>query len=81
MGLAPYGEPKYKDKIKENLIEIKEDGSFWLNQKYFDYSTGLKMTNKNFNILFGSKPRDPEKDEITQFHMDLAASIQEITKK
>ena len=56
MGLAPYGEPKYKDKIKENLIEIKEDGSFWLNQKYFDYSTGLKMTNKNFNILFGSKP-------------------------
>ena len=81
MGLAPYGEPKYKDKIKENLIEIKEDGSFWLNQKYFDYSTGLKMTNKNFNILFGSKPRDPEKDEITQFHMDLAASIQEITNE
>ena len=81
MGLAPYGEPKYKDKIKENLIEIKEDGSFWLNQKYFDYSTGLKMTNKNFNILFGSKPRDPEKEEITQFHMDLAASIQEITNE
>jgi carbamoyltransferase len=81
MGLAPYGKPKYTDKIKDNLIEIKEDGSFWLNKKYFDYSTGLKMTNKNFNNLFDSKPRNPEKDQITQFHMDLAASIQEVTNE
>lgn len=75
MGLAPYGIPKYVDTIKENLIDIKEDGSFWLNQKYFDYCTGLKMTNRKFSSLFGQPPRKPE-SELTQFHMDIAASIQ-----
>ena len=79
MGLAPYGIPKYYDLIVEKLIDIKEDGSFRLNQKYFNYATGLTMTNKNFNNLFGKKPR--EKDEkITQFHMDIASSIQKTTE-
>jgi len=81
MGLAPYGEPKYVDKILNNLIDLKDDGSFMLDQKYFNYATGLTMTNKKFDKLFGSKPREPEKDKITQFHMDIAASIQKVTEK
>ena len=81
MGLAPYGEPKYVEKIKSNLIDIKADGSFKLNQDYFNYATGLTMTNSKFDELFGQKPRDPSKDEITQFHMDIASSIQKVTEE
>ncbi|MDA9710298.1 carbamoyltransferase [Candidatus Pelagibacter sp.] len=80
MGLAPYGTPRYKDKIKE-LIDIKEDGTFRLNQKYFNYATGLSMTNDSFNNLFGQKPRDPKYEELTQFHMDIASSIQKVTEE
>ena len=79
MGLAPYGNPIYEDKIKK-LIDIKEDGSFMLDQDYFNYATGLTMTNNRFNNLFGQKPRDPKKDQLTQFHMDIAASIQKVTE-
>ena len=81
MGLAPYGQPKYQDLIEKNLIDIKDDGSFWLNQNYFNYATGLTMTNKKFHNLFGQKPRNSKKEKITQFHMDIAASIQKITEK
>ena len=81
MGLAPYGEPKYVEKIKNNLIDIKTDGSFKLNQDHFNYATGLTMTNSKFDELFGQKPRDPTKDEITQFHMDIASSIQKVTEE
>ena len=81
MGLAPYGKPIYKDKILNNLIDLKEDGTFMLDQKFFNYSTGLTMTNKNFDDLFGEKPRQPETEKITQFHMDIAASIQNVTEK
>jgi len=80
MGLAPYGTPIYEDKIKNNLIDIKEDGSFHLDQSYFNYATGLTMTNKKFNNLFGQKVRDPKKEKLTQFHMDIAASIQKVTE-
>jgi len=80
MGLAPYGDPKYEKKIKDNLIDIKEDGSFRLNQNYFNYATGLTMTNNKFHDLFGQQPRDSKKDKITQFHMDIAASIQKVTE-
>ena len=80
MGLAPYGEPIYEDKIKENLIDIKEDGSFHLDQTYFNYATGLTMTSKKFHILFGQNSRDPKKEELTKFHMDIAASIQKVTE-
>ena len=80
MGLAPYGKPIYVEKIKK-IVDIKKDGSFRLNQKYFNYSTGLTMTNNNFHKLFGQKPRNPEKDNIEQFHMDIAASIQNITEE
>ncbi len=80
MGLAPYGEPKYTKLIEKNLIDIKEDGSFRMNQDYFDYTTGLTMTNKKFHNLFGKKPRDAKKDEITKFHMDIASSIQKVTE-
>ena len=80
MGLAPYGNPVYENKIKK-LIDIKEDGSFRLNQKYFNYATGLTMTNDHFNRLFAQKPRDPKKEKITQFHMDIAASIQKVTEE
>ncbi len=76
MGLAPYGKPKYVDKIFENLIDLKEDGTFILNQKFFNYTTGLTMTNKKFDLLFGEPPRESE-DKITQFHMDIASSIQQ----
>jgi carbamoyltransferase len=80
MGLAPYGEAKYVEIIKNNLIDIKDDGSFRLNMKYFNYTTGLTMTNKNFNKLFGRKPRKSE-SEITQFEMDLARSLQDVTQE
>ncbi len=80
MGLAPYGTPKYAEKILENLIDLKDDGTFMLDQKYFNYCTGLTMTNKKFDKLFGQKPRIPDKDQITQFHMDIAASIQNVTE-
>ena len=80
MGLAPYGEPKYENKIKDNLIDIKNDGSFRLNQKFFNYATGLTMTNTKFHELFGQKPRDGTNEKITQFHMDIAASIQKVTE-
>ena len=80
MGLAPYGTPIYEDKIINNLIDIKDDGTFWLDQSFFNYSTGLTMTNEKFNNLFNAKQRDPNKDELTQFHMDIAASIQKVTE-
>jgi carbamoyltransferase len=80
MGLAPYGTPIYEDKIKNNLIDIKEDGTFRLNQKYFNYATGLTMTSKKFHNLFGAEPRNSKKDQLTQFHMDIAASIQKVTE-
>ncbi len=81
MGLAPYGQPKYMNLILENLIDLKEDGTFMLDQKYFNYATGLTMTNENFDKLFDEKPRRSEDDEITQFHMDIASSIQKVTEK
>ncbi len=80
MGLAPYGNPIYENKIINNLIDIKEDGSFFLDQKYFNYATGLTMVNDNFSKLFGQKPRDPIKEKLNQFHMDVAASIQKVTE-
>ncbi len=80
MGLAPYGEPKYVKLIYDNLIDLKEDGSFKLNMEYFDYCTGLMMTNKKFNRLFGGEPRKPE-SKLTQREMDIAASIQVVTEE
>ena len=80
MGLAPYGSPIYEDKVKQ-LIDLKDDGTFRLDQKYFNYATGLTMTNKKFNDLFGQKPRNPKNEKITQFHMDIAASIQKVTEE
>ena len=76
MGLAPYGEPKYKKLIMDNLIDLKSDGSFRLNMDYFNYATGLTMTNKKFEKLFKNSVRVPEKSFLTQFHMDVAASAQ-----
>jgi len=81
MGLAPYGEPKYADLIKNKLIDIKPDGSFRLNQDFFNYATGLTMTNSKFHNLFGEKPRDSKNEKIKQFHMDIAASIQKVTEE
>jgi carbamoyltransferase len=80
MGLAPYGQPLYVDKIKDHLVDIKPDGSFHLDQSYFDYCTGLTMTNGKFADLFGQPARTPE-TQITQFHMDIAASIQVVTEE
>ncbi|KAB2912681.1 MAG: carbamoyltransferase [Hyphomicrobiaceae bacterium] len=80
MGLAPYGEPRYADMILEHLVDLKEDGSFWLDQSYFNYATGLTMTSRKFHDLFGGPPRDPEAP-LTQRHMDLAASVQKVTEK
>tara|TARA_X000000950_G_scaffold180938_1_gene219443 strand:+ start:205 stop:2040 length:1836 start_codon:yes stop_codon:yes gene_type:complete len=80
MGLAPYGNPIYKNKVKK-LIDIKDDGTFRMDQTYFNYSTGFKMTSEKFHKLFGQKPRDPNKERITQFHMDIAASIQAVTEE
>ena len=79
MGLAPYGSPIYVDKIKK-IVDIKDDGTFRLDQKYFNYATGLTMTNDKFNELFGQKPRNPKTEQITQFHMDIASSVQKITE-
>ncbi len=81
MGLAPYGKPKYKDLIINELIDLKNDGSFKLNMKYFNYATGLTMTNSKFSSLFGHPVRDPKKDLLTDFHMDIAASIQAVTEE
>ena len=80
MGLAPYGTPIYVDKVKK-LIDIKDDGTFRLDQKYFNYATGLTMTNEKFDDLFGQKPRDPQSQKLTQFHMDIASSIQKVTEE
>lgn len=80
MGLAPYGEPKYVQLIKEHLIDIKEDGSFHLDMSFFDYCTGLTMTNSRFDALFGGPARRPE-TALTQREMDLAASIQAVTEE
>ena len=80
MGLAPYGEPKYVDQIKENLIDIKDDGTFRLDISYFKYHRGFRMTGRKFHKLFGRPPRKTE-TELTQFHMDLAASIQVVTEE
>ncbi len=80
MGLAPYGEPKYVDTILEHLVDLKEDGSFRLNLDYFDYCTGLTMTNRSFDQLFGGAPRQPEAP-LTQREMDLARSVQEVTEE
>ncbi len=80
MGLAPYGEPKYKDLILSELIDVKDDGSFKMNMEYFDYPSGLTMTNKKFNKLFGGRPRKPE-TKLTQKDMDLARSIQDVTEE
>ena len=77
MGLAPYGEPKYKKLILDNLIDLKPDGSFRLDLSYFDYCTGLTMTNERFSALFGEPVRSPE-ELLTNFHMDIAASIQAV---
>ena len=79
MGLAPYGNPIYEDKILK-LIDIKKDGTFRLDQKFFNYATGFTMTNDKFNKLFDHKPRDSKTEKISQFHMDLAASIQKVTE-
>ena len=81
MGLAPYGEPKYYDLIVNNIIDLKEDGSFRLDQTYFNYATGLTMTNKKFSELFGQPVRNPDSDKLTQFHMDIAASVQKLTEE
>jgi len=80
MGLAPYGNPVYANLIKDNLIDIKDDGSFALDMSYFDFCTGLKMTSNKFSELFGSEPRKPE-SELTQRDMDIAASLQAVTEE
>ncbi len=81
MGLAPYGAPKYKKLILDNLIDIKEDGSFFLNQSFFNYATGLTMTNQRFSNLFNKPVRKSESDLLTQFHMDVASSIQSVIEE
>ena len=80
MGLAPYGRPIYEDKIVNNLIDIKDDGSFRLDQSFFNYASGLTMTSEKFHNLFGANPRNSIKEKLTQFHMDIAASIQKVTE-
>src|SRR5216684_4939142 len=79
MGLAPYGEPRFKDLILEKIVDLKEDGTFRLDQSYFNYCTGLTMTNGRFADLFGEPVRNPQTELLTQFHMDVAASIQAVT--
>ena len=81
MGLAPYGEDKFKNIILDEVIDLKDDGTFKLNMKYFDYAIDLKMTNENFSQLFGKPVRNPESEKLTQFHMDVAASIQSATEE
>jgi carbamoyltransferase len=80
MGLAPYGRPVYADLIRRHLVEIKSDGSFWMNQDYFDYCRGVTMTSRRFDQLFGGAPRPPE-SPLEQRHMDLAASIQLVAEE
>jgi carbamoyltransferase len=80
MGLAPYGEPKYAQAILDHIVDLKEDGSFWLDQRYFNYATGLTMTSRKFHTLFGGPPRNPE-TSLTQREMDLAASVQKVTEE
>jgi carbamoyltransferase len=80
MGLAPYGEPKFKKLILDNIIDLKNDGTFRLNMEYFEYAIGLKMTNDKFSKLFGNPVRKPDNDKLTQFHMDIASSIQSVTE-
>lgn len=81
MGLAPYGEPRFKDAILDKVVDLKDDGSFRLDQDYFNYATGLTMTNDKFAALFGEPVREPDKDRLAQFHMDVAASIQAVTEE
>jgi len=81
MGLAPYGKPRYKNLILDKIIDIKEDGSFRLDQTYFNYATGLTMVNQKFVDLFGEPVREPNSDKLTQFHMDIAASLQAVTEE
>ena len=80
MGLAPYGRPLYKNLILDNLIDVKDDGSFRINMKYFSYATGLTMTNDKFNNLFGNPVRN-NNSKINQFHMDIASSVQNVTEE
>src|SRR5215475_11207967 len=80
MGLAPYGEPKFANLILDKLIDLKPDGTFWLDQSYFDYCTGLRMTNEKFDALFNGPARKPQ-ERLEQRHMDLAASIQTVTEE
>ena len=81
MGLAPYGEPRFTDLILDTLIDLKEDGSFRLDQSYFNYCTGLTMTNQRFADLFGEPARKSENELLTQFYMDIAASVQKVTEE
>ena len=81
MGLAPYGVTRFKDAIMDKLVDLKDDGSFRLDMSYFDYDTGLTMTNEKFADLFGEPARKPESELLTQFHMDIAASIQAVTEE
>ncbi|MGO8930706.1 MAG: carbamoyltransferase [Limisphaerales bacterium] len=80
MGLAPYGQPVYQELILKHLVELRPDGSFWMNMEYFNYCQGLTMTNRRFDALFGGAPRRPE-SQLEQRHMDLAASIQKVTEE
>ena len=80
MGLAPYGEPRYAELIKEKLVNLADDGSFQLDMSYFSFATGLTMTNKKFDSLFGGPPRNPETN-LSQKEMDLAASIQKVMEE
>lgn len=80
MGLAPYGTPKYVNLILENLIDVKEDGSFRMNMSYFDFATGLRMTNSKFEKIFNNRRRAPETESLSEFHMDVAASVQAVTE-
>jgi carbamoyltransferase len=81
MGLAPYGQPKYKDVISRNLIDVKEDGSFWLNMEYFNYCTGLTMTNSRFDALFGGHLPRGKEEKLENRHMDIARSVQEVVEE
>ncbi len=81
MGLAPYGQPRFKDLILEKLVDLKDDGTFRLDQTYFNYATGLTMTNDRFAALFGEPVRKPDTELLTDFHMDVAASIQAVTEE
>ena len=81
MGLAPYGEPKYKQLILDNIVSVRDDGSFWLDQSFFNYCTGLTMTNDKFADLFKAKVRQADKEPLTQFHMDMARSVQDVTEE